>query len=482
MSAFSTLGKGRYVANEWDVLAIPRLYRRDGTKMGVIYCHGAGELAASPLGSVNSKIAEAQLLSQIAAQYPMAMADLGTWEQGGTSDSNSWGNTNAQTRVGQLKTWLQSASGGGAKSGKVALIGISMGATTALNYARNNPTQVVGVIGIIPVIDLDDIRTNDLGGGPETGYTVVIGQNNSSATGTSLVISVINADALLQGDAIVVAVCTDGTSTTPTIADSKTNTWQTDQNVTGGTTNAHVRTTIFSCVLAAGKVLANGDTITITHGSVAARAAVAVGLRGNPSTSWKDTSNGASVSGATSATTTTATTTASVVLAVGVLGYENRGISVTQPSGWTFVVKEETSGGAAASNVGVCFAVQRFSGLQTVTYNPTFPSSDATVLCVNYKKANGYRPSIDSAWGVTYPTALPAGANPASNTSGYTGIPVRLWYANDDAIARATPATTFAGAIADGQAVDVGATGHSDTSIGSVPESDIITLLNTWAT
>jgi hypothetical protein len=174
MPAFSNWGTGRYVGSgsEGDVLWIPKGYAGGGTVRGVVYVHGAGELALTPLNGATGKQNEAQLLARIASVYPMVMFDAGIWAQGGTTDSDNWGNTNAQTRLGQAITWLQTApgsggwnnpAGGGAKSGKVLLVGISMGHALSLTYAQANSGNVQAVVGILPVNDLDDIRDNNRG-------------------------------------------------------------------------------------------------------------------------------------------------------------------------------------------------------------------------------------------------------------------------------------------------------------------------------
>lgn len=149
---------GSYVASEDSVLWTPRGYVA-GSKPGVIYCHGAGERATVPMNYGGNKPNEQALLQRICeAGYMVGTYDLGVFGAGGTTDSDSWGNTNAQTRVGQAITHIQAA---GAKSGKVILLGISMGHVTAFNYAKSNPSNVQAVIGVIPVCDLDDIRDNN---------------------------------------------------------------------------------------------------------------------------------------------------------------------------------------------------------------------------------------------------------------------------------------------------------------------------------
>lgn len=183
----SNHGVGRYVASENDVLWMPRGYRGDGSVRGVVYVHGAGELADTPLNRLGGKQAEAALLRAVAAVFPMVMFDAGVFAQGGLTDSNNWGNTNGQTRLGQAITFLQTAPGaggsqnplgGGAKAGKVHLLSISMGHALSLTYAQANPANVASIAGILPVNDLDDIRDNDRGA---AGYRAGI----STAWGTA---------------------------------------------------------------------------------------------------------------------------------------------------------------------------------------------------------------------------------------------------------------------------------------------------------
>jgi len=158
--AVLSYGVGRYATGEADVLITRRTYRPDGTRRGIIYCHGAGERAISLLNSNSNKTEEAVLFQTLAeAGFPLVACDLGTGT--GTTTGDSWGNTNAQARVADAITWLQSPSGGGAKTGQVLMLGISMGNSTMINYAKNNPSNVAAMVGIIPVSDLDDIRNND---------------------------------------------------------------------------------------------------------------------------------------------------------------------------------------------------------------------------------------------------------------------------------------------------------------------------------
>lgn len=151
---------------ETDVLWLPDGYQRDGTRRGVVYCHGANENAITPLaGALAFKAALAALLEQVATVYPVVSIDAGTPVDGTTTSLNNWGNANGQTRLGQAVTWLQTATtGGGAKSGTVILVGESMGHVLAMNWAQAHASSVACIVGMIPVCDLDQIRDNTLAG------------------------------------------------------------------------------------------------------------------------------------------------------------------------------------------------------------------------------------------------------------------------------------------------------------------------------
>lgn len=156
---------GGYVASEGSVLSVGRLYKPDATRMGVLYIHGAGEAAESPFtGSNVNKTGEYAIMAALAAAgYPVLSCDLGV-PAAGITNANAWGNPNCLTRIGQAITYLQGAGEyRGAKTGKVLLLGVSMGNCGAVNYAAANPSNVAGIVSIIPVWDVEDIRTNDRG-------------------------------------------------------------------------------------------------------------------------------------------------------------------------------------------------------------------------------------------------------------------------------------------------------------------------------
>lgn len=66
----------------------------------------------------------------------------------------TWGNAASQTALGNAIAWAR-AQGFCSPTAKVLLLGYSMGGAVALNYAKDHPTVVAGVIGEAPTVDLD---------------------------------------------------------------------------------------------------------------------------------------------------------------------------------------------------------------------------------------------------------------------------------------------------------------------------------------
>lgn len=83
------------------------------------------------------------------------------------------------------------------------------------------------------------------------------------------------------------------------------------------------------------------------------------------------------------------------------------------------------------------------------------------------------RANIDTAWGVTYPAALPAGSNPYTRAA-ELDVPIQLWYANNDVVSEniaAFAATTGA------QVNDVGALGHTDPAMYASNKTSILAFV-----
>jgi S-formylglutathione hydrolase FrmB len=149
MGYATSRGVGQYQATLAHSALYSRLYK-PGSARGVIVC-----------GSVNSTD-DSWITSDANGQLvAKAVADSG-FSLIGTSSDALWGNSAALTRVSNLKTYFQ-GSLPLAAAGTVDLIGISQGATTALNWAKANPTLVRRIALLVPAVDIQDIYTNDRG-------------------------------------------------------------------------------------------------------------------------------------------------------------------------------------------------------------------------------------------------------------------------------------------------------------------------------
>lgn len=125
---------------------------RAGTKRGVVLCHGA---TATESRFIDGAAPQQQRIVQAIAEkgYPcIAHRQVG----------DSWANDAAIAKVALAKTYLQGTLG--AKSGKIFVVGGSMGGALAMAYAAANPTLVAGLILLEPVSDLQDIVTNNRSG------------------------------------------------------------------------------------------------------------------------------------------------------------------------------------------------------------------------------------------------------------------------------------------------------------------------------
>lgn len=115
----------------------------------------------------------------------------------------------------------------------------------------------------------------------------------------------------------------------------------------------------------------------------------------------------------------------------------------------------------ARANLGDCFAV----------------ACSAPVLDVDDVYQNnrgGWRASIGTAYGVTYPTSLGDLSTHSPVEFGATdlaGLPVRLWAVSNDAVASNTAAVTaWDGAGATKTVTDLGAIGHSGADAAITPQ------------
>lgn len=150
MNLVTTRGSGEYRASEVHVGFRERRYKPSSvSRRGMIACHGA-----TAGGDVFLDAAFRDPLAYYADQIgPVIAADLG--------GASAWGNDTSIAAMSDAKTYLQGTLG--AKSGTVMIWGGSMGALTALNWARANASSVAAVALAIPILDLDDVYQNNKG-------------------------------------------------------------------------------------------------------------------------------------------------------------------------------------------------------------------------------------------------------------------------------------------------------------------------------
>lgn len=142
----------RYNAAELAVTMLPTTWQRNGSKPGVIFCHGFTQDETVPY--LSQLTGQVPVLNRLAEKYPVACGAFG---------GATWGNDTVLGMVTSTRTVLQSAVIG-AKAGKVILVGVSMGGLSILNWAKANPTLVAGVVLIIGGIDIEDCQANNRGG------------------------------------------------------------------------------------------------------------------------------------------------------------------------------------------------------------------------------------------------------------------------------------------------------------------------------
>lgn len=148
-----TTGTGIVASGETHLAITPPTWAADGSKMGIIYMHGATQTEAQMVDGATYGALKAILRALVVAGYPM----LGVLAAG-----DAWGNATAKSRIDDAKTYLQGTMG--AKAGKIGIIGGSMGGLTALNWAKSNLSSVACAAGLVPVSDVTDMHTNNRGG------------------------------------------------------------------------------------------------------------------------------------------------------------------------------------------------------------------------------------------------------------------------------------------------------------------------------
>lgn len=169
--SYSIYGRDTITSGDGYVALYPKFYKKDNTKMGILFVHGNTGTAANVIdGNI------IQITTAIAnAGYPVLSCDFG--------GPTTWGNTTAINTIAAAKTYLQSTMG--AKAGKIILVGQSAGGLLSLNWASTNLANIAAFVGLMPVVNLTDVHTNNRGGVASQINTAYGGSYSEAAFGAA---------------------------------------------------------------------------------------------------------------------------------------------------------------------------------------------------------------------------------------------------------------------------------------------------------
>ena len=135
----NSTGVGRYASNETDVV----FYTTSEVNPALIVCHPHATNGLNTAFDPTMRDA----WNELSKNYTVCVSDLG--------GPLTWGNSSTKTAINQIRTMLQSRYG---VTGKVGLLGISMGGLAALNYAKALPSNVSFCALLAPGVNLNDLR------------------------------------------------------------------------------------------------------------------------------------------------------------------------------------------------------------------------------------------------------------------------------------------------------------------------------------
>lgn len=148
---WADLGRGRVFSGERDAIYRPKYYRPE-KKPAVLYIHGA-EATGGAVDWMGIPTRWPLFRALVRAGYTVLSADLG--------GSRTWGNDTVISRITSLYDLSQTLPD--ILPGRVLMVGQSMGNLNQTVWAAANKNKVISLVGIIPVIDVNDIHTIDAG-------------------------------------------------------------------------------------------------------------------------------------------------------------------------------------------------------------------------------------------------------------------------------------------------------------------------------
>lgn len=139
-----TLGTGRIHSGERDMVITPAGYA--GGSYACIMVHGVEATGGAWDWMTASRYRWPIVRNMVdrCGLYSIS-ADLG--------GSSTWGNSTLLARLDEAFAYTQTFPQ--VKKGKVLLVGQSMGGLAMLNWAKANPSKVAGMVGVIPVTNMN---------------------------------------------------------------------------------------------------------------------------------------------------------------------------------------------------------------------------------------------------------------------------------------------------------------------------------------
>lgn len=181
---FSTrINSGNVYASEFCIDMTPK-FPSAAKVPGVAFVHGAGSDATYCLAPYGT---QSTLTQRVGSVYPAIAGDNG---------GDTWGSSTGVARLDGYLTRLKARTD--ADPAKYALICASMGGLVALNYAAQAAVKPRAIVGVIPVMNTNDIVTNNRGG-YAAAVNTAYGTYNEAAMGGTYNPWTMRAAAKLQG-------------------------------------------------------------------------------------------------------------------------------------------------------------------------------------------------------------------------------------------------------------------------------------------
>lgn len=134
--------------------------------------------------------------------------------------------------------------------------------------------------------------------------------------------------------------------------------------------------------------------------------------------------------------------------------------------------------GISMGNLTAWAHARDYAGKQTGIVS-IIPASDLTAIYTNNRLNT--QAQIGSAWGVAYPAALPANADPNLNYNNLPVLPYHCYYSAADTVVLPAEVTALATKLG-GSAAQVSTSApHGDTAVAAVDKNDLITFLKSIA-